>query len=471
MSDRFEKFTESARRVLTLAQEEAQRFNQNYIGTEHLLLGLVRENVGVAARALNNLGVDLEKVRNAVRFIIGQGKQSVSREIGLTPRSKKVVELAVEEARRMNHHYIGTEHILLGLIREGEGIAAGVLESMGVSLDQVRRQVILILSQPDYIAETAEMSPPFDMPTNRPSIEELKARFADRMNVPSPAETLLDVLGTSMVEQAKTNQLAPVIQREREMERLLTVLSRREDAHPLLVGESGVGKSALVRELALLTASSDTESDIIRVNQGSFVDFMLNPQRVLKLLGQQPQPVILYLPLLDQAVEFASKVSRFAALYDLLHHPKARVIATITPRGYERLKEMEPALARRFQAVQVKEPDEFITLQILRGLKNRYEQHHQVKIEESALETALLLSQKYLTARPQPSKALDLLDEACSLVSLRRTPAPEPANEPKLEKDQRDAIFESLVTDYNVVEVVAVMIGKSIAEIRKELMG
>ena len=220
MADRFDKFTERARRVLTLAQEEAQRFNHNYIGTEHLLLGLVREGEGVAAKVLANLGVELNKVRSAVEFIIGRGDRAVVGEIGLTPRAKKVIELAVDEARRLNHHYIGTEHLLLGLVREGEGIAAGVLESLGVNLERVRAETTRILSQ--------------SMPQS--------AGTGARSSTRTPT---VDQLGIDLTAAARAGKLDPVIGREKEIERVIQILSRRTKNNPVLIGEPGVGKTAI----------------------------------------------------------------------------------------------------------------------------------------------------------------------------------------------------------------------------------
>src|SRR3970282_628655 len=227
MADRFDKFTERARRVLTLAQEEAHRFNHNYIGTEHILLGLVREGDGVAAKVLANLGVELNKVRSAVEFIIGRGARTVLGEIGLTPRAKKVIELAVDEARRLNHSYIGTEHLLLGLVREGEGIAAGVLESLGVNLERVRAETTRILSQSAPQAASAG-----------------GARQASR----TPT---VDQLGIDLTQAARNNQLDPVIGRSNELERVVQILSRRTKNNPVLIGEPGVGKTAIPELLTL----------------------------------------------------------------------------------------------------------------------------------------------------------------------------------------------------------------------------
>src|SRR5512133_696150 len=231
MAEKFDKFTERARKVLTLAQEEAQRFNHNYIGTEHLLLGLVREGDGVAAKVLGNMGVELNKVRSAVEFIIGRGDRMVMGEIGLTPRAKKVIELAVDEARRLNHHYIGTEHLLLGLVREGEGIAAGVLESLGVSLEKVRAQTIHVLSQSGGF--TAH-----------------EARAASK----TPT---VDQMGMDLTVAARAGKLDPVVGRQREIERVVQILSRRTKNNPALIGEPGVGKTAIVEGLAQRIASGD----------------------------------------------------------------------------------------------------------------------------------------------------------------------------------------------------------------------
>ena len=236
--DRFDKFTDRARKVLTLAQDEAQRFNHNYIGTEHLLLGLVREGEGVAARVLENMNVELPKVRTAVEFIIGRGDRPVVGEVGLTPRAKRVIELAIDEARRLGHNYIGTEHLLLGLVREGEGIAAGVLESLGVNLDKVRHEVIRVLSQSSA--------------TGSPASETKR----------SSKTPTVDQLGINLTDAARAGKLDPVIGREKEIERVVQILSRRRKNNPALIGEPGVGKTAIAEGLAHRIVSGDIPENL-----------------------------------------------------------------------------------------------------------------------------------------------------------------------------------------------------------------
>ena len=254
--DRFDKFTDRARKVLTLAQDEAQRFNHNYIGTEHLLLGLVREGEGVAARVLENMNVELPKVRTAVEFIIGRGDRPVVGEVGLTPRAKRVIELAIDEARRLGHNYIGTEHLLLGLVREGEGIAAGVLESLGVNLDKVRHEVIRVLSQSS---------------ASGPSSSSGESKRGSGSKTPT-----VDQLGINLTEAARTGKLDPVVGREKEIERVVQILSRRRKNNPALIGEPGVGKTAIAEGLAHRIVSGDipetlADKRVLTLDIGSLV--------------------------------------------------------------------------------------------------------------------------------------------------------------------------------------------------------
>src|SRR6202049_2215034 len=283
--DRFNRFTERARKVLQLAQEEAQRFNHNYIGTEHLLLGLVREGEGVAAKVLGNLGVELNKVRSAVEFIIGRGDRTVAGDIGLTPRAKKVIELSVDEARRLNHHYIGTEHLLLGLVREGEGVPAGVLESLGVSLDKVRSQVIYVLNQSAAYSQEGQGTP----------------------HGKSSKTPVIDQLGMDLTAAARAGTLDPVIGRFKEIERVVQILSRRTKNNPALIGEPGVGKTAIVEGLAQRIASGDVPETLmgkrlLTLDIGSLVagakyrgEFEDRLKAVLKEISEAEGQIILFI--------------------------------------------------------------------------------------------------------------------------------------------------------------------------------
>src|SRR6266487_2098467 len=372
MADRFDKFTERARRVLTLAQEEALRFNHNYIGTEHFLLGLVREGEGVAAKVLANLGVELNKVRSAVEVIIGRGDRAVMGEIGLTPRAKKVIELAVDEARRLGHHYIGTEHLLLGLVREGEGIAAGVLESLGVSLDKVRAEVTRILSQ--------------SMPQGAAS----GGRSATR----TPT---VDQLGIDLTSAARANKLDPVIGREKEIERVVQILSRRTKNNPVLIGEPGVGKTAIVEALAQ------------RITRSEVPEMLLNRRLVTLDIGSLVAGT-------KYRGEFEERLKK------VIEELKGAGATTLD--DYRKHIEKDAALERRLQPIMVAEPTVEETILILKGVKARYEEHHSLTISDQALEAAAELASRYVPDRFLPDKAIDLVDEAASRVRIKRSYAP-----------------------------------------------
>ncbi len=409
MSDRFEKFTERARKVLTLAQEEAQRFNHNYIGTEHLLLGLVREGDGVAARVLNNLGVELHKVRSAVEFIIGRGDRAVMGEIGLTPRAKKVIELAVDEARRLNHHYIGTEHLLLGLVREGEGIAAGVLESLGVSLEKVRQQVIQVLNQSTYSSQPKQSS----------------------------ATPFVDAMGVDLTEQARQDKLDPVIGRKKEIERVVQILSRRTKNNPALIGEPGVGKTAIVEGLAQRIISGDVPENLLNkrllaLDIGALVagtkyrvEF---EERLKKVVAEVKNTgAILFIDELHTLVGAGAAEGAVDAaniLKPALARGELQTIGATTLDEYRKYIERDAALERRFQPVIVEEPSVEDTISILRGIKSRYEEHHRLIITDEAIKAAAELAARYVTDRYLPDKAIDLIDEAGSRVRMHRSSSP-----------------------------------------------
>ena len=412
MPDRFEKFTERARKVLQLAQEEAQRFNHNYIGTEHLLLGLVREGEGVAAKVLANLGVDLNKVRSAVEFIIGRGDRPVAGDIGLTPRAKKVIELSVDEARRLNHHYIGTEHLLLGLVREGEGIAAGVLESLGVSLDKVRSQVIYVLNQ--------------------------SATYSQQESRHTSKTPVIDQLGMDLTAAARANKLDPVIGREKEIERVIQILSRRTKNNPALIGEPGVGKTAIVEGLAQRIAMGDVPETLmgkrlLTLDIGSLVagtkyrgEFEERLKKIIEEVKNSGNCILFIdeLHTLVGAGAAEGAVDAANILKPSLARGELQCIGATTLDEYRKYIERDAALERRFQPVLVEEPTVEETIEILRGIKERYEQHHRLIISDEAIKAAAELAARYVPDRFLPDKAIDLVDEAASRVRMQRASTP-----------------------------------------------
>ena len=412
MADRFDKFTERARKVLTLAQEEAQRFNHNYIGTEHLLLGLVREGDGVAAKVLANMGVELNKVRSAVEFIIGRGDRMVMGEIGLTPRAKKVIELAVDEARRLNHHYIGTEHLLLGLVREGEGIAAGVLESLGVSLDKVRAQVIHVLSQSSTYSQH-------------------ESRQATR----TPT---IDQMGIDLTAAARAGKLDPCIGRHKEIERVVQILSRRTKNNPALIGEPGVGKTAIVEGLAQRIVSGDVPETLLgkrllTLDIGALVagtkyrgEFEERLKKIIEEIRTAGNCVMFIdeLHTLVGAGAAEGAVDAANILKPSLARGELQCIGATTLDEYRKYIERDAALERRFQPVSVDEPTIEEAIEILRGVKDRYEAHHRLEITDEAIRAAVTLAARYIPDRFLPDKAIDLVDEASSRVRMQRSAAP-----------------------------------------------
>jgi ATP-dependent Clp protease ATP-binding subunit ClpC len=416
MADRFDKFTERARKVLQLAQEEAQRFNHNYIGTEHLLLGLVREGEGVAAKVLGNLGVELNKVRSAVEFIIGRGDRTVAGDIGLTPRAKKVIELSVDEARRLNHHYIGTEHLLLGLVREGEGIAAGVLESLGVSLDKVRSQVIYVLNQSAAYSQQEGGAP----------------------HGKSSKTPVIDQLGMDLTAAARAGKLDPVIGRFKEIERVVQILSRRTKNNPALIGEPGVGKTAIVEGLAQRIASGDVPETLmgkrlLTLDIGSLVagtkyrgEFEERLKKIIEEVKNSGNCVLFIdeLHTLVGAGAAEGAVDAANILKPSLARGELQTIGATTLDEFRKYIERDAALERRFQPVLVEEPSIEDTIEILRGIKERYEQHHRLEIADEALKAAAELGSRYVPDRFMPDKAIDLVDEAASRVRMQRASAP-----------------------------------------------
>jgi ATP-dependent Clp protease ATP-binding subunit ClpC len=413
MADRFDKFTERARRVLTLAQEEAQRFNHNYIGTEHLLLGLVREGDGVAAKVLSNLGVELSKVRSAVEFIIGRGDRATVGEIGLTPRAKKVIELAVDEARRLSHHYIGTEHLLLGLVREGEGIAASVLESLGVNLERVRAETTRILSQ------------------SVPQSSGAGARSSTR----TPT---VDQLGMDLTSAARQGKLDPIIGRNTEIERVIQILSRRTKNNPILIGEPGVGKTAIAEGLAHRITAGDVPETLqgkrmVTLDIGGLVagtkyrgEFEERLKKVIEELKSAGNCLLFIdeMHMLVGAGAAEGAVDAANILKPSLARGELQCIGATTLDDYRKHIEKDAALERRLQPVLVEEPSVEETIEILRGIKERYEEHHKLTISDEALRAAANLAARYVADRFLPDKAIDLVDEASSRVRIKRSATP-----------------------------------------------
>jgi ATP-dependent Clp protease ATP-binding subunit ClpC len=427
----FDRFNDRAKRVLALAQDEAIRFNHNYIGTEHLLLGLVREGEGVAARVLDSLGVELSKVRTAVEFIIGRGDSTTSpSEITLSPRTKKVIELAIDEARKLGHSHVGTEHLLLGLVREGEGIASGVLESLGVSLEKVRHQVIATLGQqhPQAAGEAAA---------------------AGGKSASSKTPTL-DQLGVNLTAMAKAAQLDPVIGREKEIERVIQILSRRTKNNPALIGEPGVGKTAIAEGLAHRIVKGDVPETlqgkrVLTLDIGSLVagtkyrgEFEERLKKIIEEL-RHAHDVILFIDELHTLVGAGAAEGAVDAaniLKPSLARGELQCIGATTLDEFRKYIERDAALERRFQPVMVEEPSIEETVAILTGIRSRYEDHHKVSITDEAVKASAELSARYITDRFLPDKAIDLMDEAASRVRLRYSTVPGEVKEAQKELDR-----------------------------------
>ena len=411
MNERLDKFTERAKKVLVYAQDEATRFNHTYIGTEHLLLGLLREGDGIAAKALGNLGVELNKVRSAVEFIIGRGEKVVVQDINLTPRAKRVIELAVEEARRLGHNYIGTEHLLLGLVREGEGIAAGVLESLGVNLEKVRAQVVRVVSQ-----GSAE--------TKRPG------RSQRRKSSSTP---VLDSLGIDLTAAARRDELDPVIGRADEIDRVIHILSRRTKNNPALVGDPGVGKTAIAEGLAQKIVAGDIPESLrdrrlLTLDIGLLVagtkyrgEFEERLKKVIEEIRSSKDCVVFIdeLHTLVGAGAAEGAIDAANILKPALARGELQCIGATTADEYRKYVERDAALERRFQQVRVRESTIEETTEILLGVRSRYEEHHGVEITDAAVVSAAEMAGRYVTDRFLPDKAIDVIDEAAARVNIR----------------------------------------------------
>ncbi len=413
----FSRYTERAQRVIVLAQDEARRLNYDYVGTEHLLLGLIREGEGIAAKALQSLGISLEQVRAEVEKMIGKGTANARGEIGFTPRAKKVmVELAIEEARLLGHNYVGTEHILLGLIREGEGVAAQVLQNLGADLERVRNQVIHLLGGVPHPGQTG--SPP-------------KAKT-------KTTTSTLDQFGRDLTNMAREGKLDPVIGREKEIERVVQILSRRTKNNPCLIGEPGVGKTAIVEGLAqritearvpeLLKDKRVVALDLASLVAGSKYrgEFEERLKKVMEEIRQAGN-VIMFIDEMHTIIGAGAAEGAIDAsniLKPALARGEMQAIGATTIDEYRKHVEKDAALERRFQPIMVEEPSIEDSIAILKGLRDRYEAHHRVEITDDAIESAVKLSSRYVSDRFLPDKAVDLIDEAASRVRLRTFVAP-----------------------------------------------
>ncbi len=415
----FERFTDRARRVVVLAQEEARLLNHNYIGTEHILLGLIHEGEGVAAKALESLGISLESVREQVQEIIGQGQQAPSGHIPFTPRAKKVLELSLREALQLGHNYIGTEHILLGLIREGEGVAAQVLIKLGADLNRVRQQVLQLLS--GYQGKETAAAGSGGQPEGTPS-----------------GSLVLDQFGRNYAQAAREGKLDPVIGRETEIERVMQVLSRRTKNNPILIGEPGVGKTAVVEGLAQAIVKGEVpetlkDKQIYSLDLGSLVagsryrgDFEERLKKVLKEIRTRGD-IILFIDEIHTLVGAGAAegaIDAASILKPMLARGELQTVGATTLDEYRKHIEKDPALERRFQPIQVQEPTLPHAIEILKGLRDRYEAHHRVSITDGALVAAVNLADRYVNDRFLPDKAIDLIDEAGARLRIRRMTAP-----------------------------------------------
>jgi ATP-dependent Clp protease ATP-binding subunit ClpC len=426
MADKFERFTKRARHVLSTAQEEAERLNHNYIGTEHLLLGLVKEENGVAVKVLKELSIDPDDIRQRIEMAIGRGQRPTMGSLSLTPRTKRVIELAVDEARRLGHHYIGTEHLLLGLVREGEGVAVDILKSLGINLDKVRAQTARVM---------------------------LEASSQAQNKTPSATQTkttpLVDQLGTDLTALASQGKLDPVIGRKNEIERVIQILSRRTKNNPALIGEPGVGKTAIVEGLAQRIIKGECPETLLRkrvlmLDVGSLVAGTMYrgqfEERLKRVIDEIKEAgAILFIDELHMLVGAGSAGSSVDAaniLKPALARGELQCIGATTIDEYRKNIEGDAALERRFQSVLVEEPSVEETIEILKGVRSRYEAHHQLTITDEAIFAAAHLAARYVPERFLPDKAIDLVDEASARVRVYKAPLAIQAHwSPEMEED------------------------------------
>src|SRR2546428_2069567 len=435
----FERFTERARQVVVLAQDEARALKHNYIGTEHILLGLLREEEGLAARVLESLDITVEEVRAQVARIVGQGDEVTTGQIPFTPRAKKVLELALREALSLGHNYIGTEHILLGLVRENEGVAARILLDFDADAEKIRNEIIRMLSGPGRRQGQGGGGGP--------------------AGEKSKSSKLLDQFGRNLTKQSTEGKLDPVVGRQTEIERLMQILSRRTKNNPVLIGEPGVGKTAVVEGLAARIATNQVPEllknkqiytlDLAALVAGSKYrgEFEERLKKVMKEIMQRGD-IILFIDELHNLVGAGAAegaIDAASILKPALARGELQTIGATTLDEYRKYLERDAALERRFQQIRVDEPSVDDTLEILRGLRDRYEAHHRCKISDDALRAAATLADRYIQDRHLPDKAIDLIDEAASRMRIRTMTAPPRYREledeiEKVRKEKEDSI-------------------------------
>ena len=420
MANKLDRFTQRARRVLAYAQEEAERLNHSYIGTEHLLLGLLREESGIAGKVLRDLNVQFERVTELVERITGPGRRTPFSKIDLTPRTKRVIELAVDEARRLGQHYIGTEHLLLGLIRQGDGVAIDILRQLGVNPDQIRRETMRALQEtPSSSGEKAEAG---GAPAQQPKKERAKTPMVDQLAI-------------DLTAAAEEGKLDPVIGRQTEIERVIQILSRRTKNNPALIGEPGVGKTAIIEGLAQRIVSGDApepllDKRVLQLDVGSLVagtmyrgQFEERLKRVIEEVKNSNS--ILFIDevhMLVGAGAAGSSVDAANILKPALARGELQCIGATTMNEYRKHIESDAALERRFQPIIVEEPTIEETIEILKGVRSRYESHHKLHITDEAVRSAAVLSERYIADRFLPDKAIDLIDEGSARVRMYKAP-------------------------------------------------
>ena len=437
----FERFTDRARKVMALANQEAQRLNHEYIGTEHILLGLVKEGSGVGANVLKNLDIDLRKVRMEVEKLVKAGPEMVTMgKLPQTPRAKKVIEYAIEEARNLNHNYVGTEHLLLGLLREHDGVAAQVLMNLGLKLEEVREEVLNLLGagsdRPEAGATPASEDP--GSPLSGPASAAPSSSSGSSAKNAKSKTPALDSFGRDLTELARENQLDPVIGRQTEIERVVQVLCRRTKNNPVLLGEAGVGKTAIVEGLAQRIIAGDVP-EILAEKRLVVLDLALMvagtkyrgqfEERIKAVMNEvrRAKNVMLFIDELHTLVGAGGAEGAIDAsnvLKPALARGEIQCIGATTFDEYRKYIEKDAALARRFQAITVDPPTNDQTIEILKGLRDRYEQHHHVRILDAALKEAVDLSGRYITGRVQPDKSIDIIDEAGARVRIKTMTKP-----------------------------------------------